>query len=299
VERIVECVPNFSEGRRTEVISAIVNAIQGSPGVRLLDYSANVDHNRLVVTFVGTPETCAEAAFAGAAVATDLINMEEHHGEHPRIGSTDVIPFVPVQGVSLDECVEVARGLGERIAGELGIPVYLYEAAATRPERRNLADVRRGQYEALKEEITRLQRNPDFGPCRLHPTAGATIVGAREPLIAFNVNLGTSDVEVAKEIAKAVRGSSGGFVNVKALGVMLKERGLAQVSMNMVNYAGTPLHRAYELVKLEAGRYGVPVVGSEVVGLVPMQALLDAAGHYLQLEKFGREQVLEVRVWER
>jgi glutamate formiminotransferase len=298
VERIVECIPNFSEGRRPEVIAAIAESIRATPGVRLLDFSANADHNRLVVTFVGTPEACAEAAFAATATAARLIDMERHQGEHPRLGATDVIPFVPVKGVTLDECVTVAKGLGARIGAELGIPVYLYEAAATRPERRNLADVRRGQYEALKDEITRPERCPDYGPCRLPPTTGATIVGARPPLVAFNINLGTSEVEIAKRVAKAVRGSSGGFVNVKALGVMLKERNLAQVTLNMVNYLDTPLHRAYELVRVEAARYGVAVVGCEIVGLVPLGAVLDAARHYLQLEEFQREQVLEVRLWE-
>jgi len=294
----VECVPNFSEGRRPEVVADIVAAITAVQGVRLLDFSSDASHNRSVVTFVGTPEAVETAAFAGIARARDLIDMEQHHGEHPRLGATDVVPFVPIAGVTMAECVDMARSLGRRVGQELDIPVYLYEEAATRPERRNLADVRRGEYEGLKLTIGTPERAPDFGPPSVHATAGATVIGARMPLIAFNVNLGTSDVEIAKKIAKAVRGSSGGLVYVKALGVMLEEKHVAQVSMNLVNYVKTPIHRVLEMVRREAARYGVAVIETELIGLTPLDAVLDTAAYYLQLPKLSRNQVIEARIWE-
>lgn len=297
-QRIVECVPNFSEGRRPEVVAEIVAAIASVEGVKLLDYSSDASHNRSVVTFVGTPEAVEEAAFAGIARACDLIDMEQHHGEHPRLGATDVVPFVPIAGVTMSECVQIARWLGKRVGEELQIPVYMYEEAATRPERRNLADVRRGEYEGLKKAIAMPERIPDYGPAAVHPTAGATVIGARMPLIAFNVNLGTADVEIAKKIARAVRGSSGGLTNVKALGVMLDDGNVAQVSMNLVNYVKTPVHRALEMVRREAARYGVSVVESELIGLIPLEAVLDTAAYYLQLPKLSRNQVIETRIWE-
>lgn len=297
-QRIVECVPNFSEGRRPEVVAEIVAAIASVEGVKLLDYSSDASHNRSVVTFVGTPEAVEEAAFAGIARACDLIDMEQHHGEHPRLGATDVVPFVPIAGVTMSECVQIARWLGKRVGEELQIPVYMYEEAATRPERRNLADVRRGEYEGLKKAIAMPERIPDYGPAAVHPTAGATVIGARMPLIAFNVNLGTADVEIAKKIARAVRGSSGGLTNVKALGVMLDDVNVAQVSMNLVNYVKTPVHRALEMVRREAARYGVSVVESELIGLIPLEAVLDTAAYYLQLPKLSRDQVIETRIWE-
>ncbi|MBP7892599.1 MAG: glutamate formimidoyltransferase [Firmicutes bacterium] len=296
--RVVECVPNFSEGRKPEVVADIVAAVTSVQGVRLLDFSSDASHNRSVVTFVGTPEVVEAAAFAGIARARDLIDMEQHHGEHPRLGATDVVPFVPIAGVTMAECVDMARSLGRRVGQELGIPVYLYEKAATRPERRNLADVRRGEYEGLKLTIGAPERAPDFGPPSVHPTAGATVIGARMPLIAFNVNLGTSDVEIAKKIARAVRGSSGGLVYVKALGVMLEDKHVAQVSMNLVNYVKTPIHRVLEMVRREAARYGVAVVETELIGLTPLDAVLDTAAYYLQLPKLGRSQVIEARIWE-
>jgi len=296
--RVVECVPNFSEGRRPEVVADIVAAITSVQGVRLLDFSSDASHNRSVVTFVGTPEAVEAAAFAGIARARDLIDMEQHHGEHPRLGATDVVPFVPIAGVTMAECVDMARSLGRRVGQELEIPVYLYEEAATRPERRNLADVRRGEYEGLKSTIGMPERAPDFGPAAVHPTAGATVIGARMPLIAFNVNLGTSDVSIAKKIAKAVRGSSGGLVYVKALGVMLEDKHVAQISMNLVNYVKTPIHRVLEMVRREAARYGVAVVETELIGLTPLDAVLDTAAYYLQLPKLGRSQVIEARIWE-
>lgn len=294
--RIVECVPNFSEGRGKEVVDQIVAAIAAVPGVMVLDVEMDPDHNRSVVTLAGEPEAVEEAAFQATKRAAQLIDLNQHKGEHPRIGATDVIPFVPIREVSMEECVAMARRLGERIARELSIPVYLYEKAATRPEREDLAYIRRGEYEALKVEMaTNPEREPDFGP-RAVGRAGATVVGAREPLIAYNVYLGTRDIEVAKKVAEAVRYSSGGLHYAKALGMEIAQRGLVQVSMNLTNYKKTPIHRALEMVRREAQRYGVPVVSSEIVGLVPEEALLDSAGYYLQLERFSSDQVLEWRL---
>ncbi len=294
---IIECVPNFSEGRRPEVIEAIAGAI-AAQGVKLLSVSADADHNRTVVTFVGNPEAVVRAALRGAEVAAKLIDLTQHQGNHPRMGATDVIPFIPISGADMKDCVALAKHVGEEL-GKMGIPVFLYEEAATRPERRNLADVRRGEFEGLREKIgTDPAKTPDFGPDAIHPTAGCTAVGARMPLIAFNVNLGTSDLDIAKKIAKAIRGSSGGLVGCKALGIPLAERNQVQVSMNMVNFKDTPLHRAFELIRLEAERYGVSVVGSEIVGLVPMDALVGVARHYLRLEGFKSDQVLEKRLME-
>ncbi|MBC7083893.1 MAG: glutamate formimidoyltransferase [Firmicutes bacterium] len=296
--KIVECVPNFSEGRRPEVVREIVAAVESVPGVQLLDYSSDPSHNRSVLTFIGEPAPVKEAAFRAIAKAAELINMEEHRGEHPRIGATDVVPFVPVLGVTMADCVALARELGAEVAEKLRIPVYLYEEAATRPDRRNLADIRRGEYEGLKREIHLPERRPDFGEPVMHPTAGATVIGAREFLIAYNINLGTPDVSIAKKIARVVRASSGGLMYVKALGIKLGDRNLAQVSMNLTNFKKTPMHVVFNLVKSEADRYGVPIVGSEIVGLVPLDALLAAAEHYLRIENFSRKQVLETRVWE-
>ena len=296
MQQLIECVPNFSEGRRAHVVDAIVAALTAVEGVILLDREMDANHNRAVVTLVGTAAALEEAAFRGCAKAAELIDLDAHRGEHPRIGATDVIPFIPIRGATTADCVAIAARLGERIGRELHIPVYLYEDAATSESNRNLADVRRGEYEGLKGEIeTNPERAPDFGPRKLGK-AGATAIGARFPLIAYNVNLGTADVAIAKAVAAAVRFSSGGLRYVKALGIDLADRKLAQVSMNMTQYEQTPLHRAYELVKREAARYGVPVVESEIVGLVPQQALLDAAAYYLQLARFSPEQTLETRL---
>lgn len=296
MRKVVECVPNFSEGRRLDVVQEIVEAIRSVPGVHVLDVESNADHNRSVVTFVGEPEAALEGAFQGIARAAALIRMEEHRGAHPRMGAADVVPFVPVRGVRMEECVDLARRLGERVGRELGIPVYLYEEAATRPDRRNLADVRRGEYEGLREAIrTDPDRAPDFGPAEMGP-AGATAIGARPPLIAFNVYLRTDDVRVAQAIARAVRHSSGGLRYVKALGLLVE--GQAQVSMNLTDFRRTPLARVMEMVRREAARYGVAVARSEVVGLLPAEALLDAAAYYLQLEGFSPAQVLENRLAE-
>lgn len=294
MRQIVECVPNFSEGRREEVIRQIVEAIRSTAGVYLLDVESDPDHNRSVVTFVGEPGAVLEGAFRGVAKAAALIDMTQHRGEHPRVGATDVVPFVPVRGVTMEDCVALARRLGERVGRELGIPVYLYEEAATRPGRRDLADVRKGEYEGLRQAIqTDPERTPDFGPAEMG-SAGATAIGARPPLIAFNVYLGTGEVEVARAVARAVRHSSGGLRHVKALGLLVA--GQAQVSMNLTNYRQTPLARVMEMVRREAARYGVPVVRSEVVGLLPAEALYDTASYYLQLEGFSPTQVLENRL---
>jgi glutamate formiminotransferase len=294
MDRIVECIPNFSEGRRKGVIDDIVGEIKKVKGVKLLDVESDADHNRSVVTFIGGPEAVAEAAFLATKKASELIDLNSHKGEHPRIGATDVIPFVPILNVTMEECVELARGVGKRIADELRIPVYRYEEAALRPECTNLADIRKGEYECLKDEIGKNPaRKPDYGPAKLHPTAGATVVGAREPLIAFNVNLATDDIEAAKSIAKAVRFSSGGLKCVKAKGFEIKKRGIVQVSMNLTNYKETPIHKAYEMVKSEAEKRGVKIAGCEIVGLVPLDAIADAAGFYLKLENFKKEQILE------
>ncbi len=297
--KLVECVPNFSEGRRPEVVDEIVAAMVAVPGVRLLDKEMDPSHNRAVVTIVGEPEPVLEGAFRGIAKAAVLIDLRSHEGEHPRMGAADVVPFVPVRGVTMQDCVALARRLGERVGSELGIPVYLYECAATRPGRENLADVRKGQFEGLCREIgTNADRDPDFGPKKIHPSAGAVAVGARAFLVAYNINLGTTDVAVAKAIAKAIRHSTGGLRYVKAMGFELKDRGIVQVSINMVNFEGTPLFRVFELVKAEAERHGVPVIGSEIVGLVPEDALIACAEFYLRLESFKRDQILEYRLSE-
>jgi glutamate formiminotransferase len=297
--KIVECVPNFSEGRRVDVIDALANEIKKNEGVRLLDYEWDADHNRSVMTFVGDPQGVKKAAFSACAKAAELIDMNKHTGEHPRIGATDVIPFIPISDVTMEDCVKLANELGAEIGNKLGIPVYLYEHAATTRKRRNLADVRKGQYEGLRKDIeTDPERRPDFGPLVLHATAGATVVGARMPLVAYNVNLATDDVSIAKSIAKAVRHSSGGLRYVKALGMEIKERGIVQVSMNLTNYEKTPIFRVFEMIKREADRYGVEILGSEIVGLIPQNALVDSAEFYLRIEDFKKSQVLENRLWE-
>ena len=294
MRKIVECVPNFSEGRRREVIDQIAEAIATVPHVHVLDVQSDADHNRTVVTFAGEPEAVEEAAFRGIEKAAELIDMNLHQGEHPRMGAADVAPFVPIKGVTMEDCVAIARRVGERVGRELDIPVYLYERAATRPERRNLADVRRGEYEGIKAEIaTKPEREPDFGPKHVGK-AGATAIGARAPLIAYNVYLNTDDVEVAKAVARAVRHSSGGLRYVKALGLLVK--GQAQVSMNLTDYRQTPVHRVVEMIHREAARYGVSVVESELIGLIPNEALAAAAEFYLQMGDFSSHQILENRL---
>jgi glutamate formiminotransferase/formiminotetrahydrofolate cyclodeaminase len=293
--RLVECIPNFSEGRRAEVVDAIQRAIAEVPGVHMLDRHSDHDHNRSVLTFACPVDRAVPAAFAAIAKAAELIDLDQHRGEHPRIGAADVVPFVPLGDTSMDECVTLALELGQRVGEELGIPVYLYEAAARRPDRVNLEDIRRGEYEGLKQNIASdPRREPDFGPRRLGP-AGATVIGARKPLIAYNVYLTTGEVEVAKQIARAVRQSSGGLRNVKALGLLVEGR--AQVSMNLTDHSQTPIHRAVELIRREAGRLGVAVHHSELVGLAPQAALVEAARWYLQLDGLQPDQILENRLY--
>jgi glutamate formiminotransferase len=293
-DALIECVPNFSEGRREEVVAAIAAEIGAVDGVYLLDVESDADHNRSVITFVGSPDGVVEAAFRATAQAAATIDLDEHRGVHPRLGATDVVPFIPIRGATIDDCAVLARRLGQRIGDELHIPVYLYEAAATRPERANLADVRRGEYEGLKQSLGKdPARDPDFGPPRLGP-AGATAVGARAPLIAYNIYLNTGDVTVAKQVARAIRFSNGGLRYCKALGLLVDGR--AQVSINVTDFRSTPLHRIFDLVRVEAQRFGAMPTESEIIGLVPQDALLHAAEHYLQLNHFKHDQVLEARI---
>lgn len=296
--RLVQCVPNFSEGKNKEVVEKIVDEIRKIDGIKLLDYSMDKDHNRSVVTFVGEPEKVVEAAFNSCKVASELIDMSKHTGGHPRMGATDVIPLIPISDVTVEECIEYSKSLAKRIGEELKIPVFLYEKSATRQERENLADIRRGQYEGMAEKLKDERWKPDYGPDKLNIKAGVTAVGVRPPLIAFNVNLGTDNIEIAKKIATAVRARTGGFAYCKAIGLEIKERGIVQVSMNMVDYTKTPLFRVFDAIEREARRYGVSVIGSEIIGLVPMQALVDVADYYLRLEDFTSEQVLEKRIFE-
>jgi len=292
---MVECVPNFSEGRRKEVVEAILNAMRDSGAAQVLDSRSDPDHNRTVVTMVGSPEAVFDAAFAGIAKAAEIIDMDHHQGEHPRIGATDVVPFIPVSDISLEECADLARKLAEKVSRELGIPTYLYEAAATRPENVDLAQVRRGQYEGLKEAIaTDPERAPDFGPRRL-PKAGATVIGAREFLIAYNIYLSTPDVQMAKGIAKRIRERDGGFPSVKAMGFETKP--FVQVSMNLTNFKRTPMHVVLDAVREAAQAQGISVVSSEIYGMVPMDPMLAAAEHYLQLgPDWERSQIIEKRL---
>jgi len=292
--KIVECIPNFSEGRDQAVVEALAATAQRVPGVTLLDYSSDASHNRSVFTLVGSPEGIAEAAFQLCKLASEKIDMTKHQGEHPRMGATDVIPFVPIKDISVDECVEISKAVAERINAELDIPIFLYEYSATRPERENLAKVRKGQFEGMPEKLKDPDWAPDFGAPEIHPTAGVTAVGARPPLVAFNINLDTDNLDIANAIAKTIRGSSGGYKYCKGIGIMLEDRNIAQVSMNMVNFEGTPLYRVFEAVRFEAKRWGVNIIGSEVIGLAPAKALIDCAEYYLQIEAFDYDkQVLE------
>ena len=296
--KIVECIPNFSEGRNLEVVEKIVDTLRGKEGVKLLDYSSDADHNRTVVTVIGSPEKLEEAIINFAGVVYENIDMTKHEGEHPRMGALDVVPFVPISDVTMDECIKIANRVGKEIGDKYDVPVYLYEDAATSAGRKNLAKVRKGQYEGFFKKIKEDGWAPDFGPSDMNEKSGATAVSARVPLVAYNVNLGTSDVEIATKIAKKVRHLGGGLRFVKAMGVMLEDRNIAQVSMNLVNYEKSAIYQAQEMIKMEAKRYGVSVVGAEVIGLVPMAALISSAEYYLQLEDFSMEQVLEKRVME-
>lgn len=291
-EKIVECVPNFSEGRNGKVIEKIADAFRVD-GVKLLDYSADVDHNRSVFTVVGEPTELAEAMINAVGVAKDNIDLTKQSGEHPRIGAADVVPFVPIKNVSVEETVELSKFVGQQIATRHGVPVYLYEKSATAANRVNLADIRKGQFEGLSEKMKAEEWKPDFGNPEPHPTAGATVVGCRPFLVAFNVNLDTPDVEIATKIARRVRFINGGLRFVKALGVKLNSRNVAQVTMNLTDYAKTPVYAAFETVRMEARRYGVNVIGTEIIGLIPQQALLDCVEYYLQIENFSSDKVLE------
>ncbi|WP_346929316.1 glutamate formimidoyltransferase [Clostridium sp.] len=296
--RIVECIPNFSEGRDKEKIETIVNVFRGVEGVKLLDYSSDADHNRSVVTVVGEPEALEEAIINMAEKVYENIDMSAHTGAHPRMGALDVVPFVPIDGITMEECVEIANRVGRVIAERFNIPVYLYEKAATASHRENLATVRKGQYEGFFEKIKEDKWAPDYGPKEVNIKGGCVAIAARQPLVAFNVNLGTDNLQIADTIAKTVRHLGGGLRFAKAMGVMLEDRNIAQVSMNLVNYEKTAVYRAFEMVKMEAKRYGVPVVGSEVIGLVPMAALINSAEYYLQIENFSMDQILERRISE-
>lgn len=299
MSKLIECVPNISEGRDAGVIERVVDAARAIPGCALLDVEADASHNRSVITFIGEPKAVEDAAVALTKAAAREIDLTRHTGEHPRMGAVDVIPFIPIRGVTMEDCVALSREVGRRIAEEADVPVFLYEASATAPHRRNLADIRKGQFEGMAQKVAQPEWTPDFGGSRVHPTAGVVAVGARMPLVAFNINLGTGDLSIAKAIAKIIRQSSGGLSHVKALGVMLAERGIAQVSINMTDYTKTPLYRVVEMVRFEAARYGVAVTGTEIVGLTPMNALIDSAVYYLQLEHFSRDkQVLENRTGE-
>ncbi len=292
--KIVEFIPNFSEGRRQDVIDLLVKEARSVPSVMLLDYSSDTSHNRSVFTMVGDPTGIAEAAFRLCKLASEKIDLREHHGEHPRMGASDVFPFVPVKEVTVEECVELSKVVAERIWKELKIPSFLYESSATRPERTNLATVRKGQFEGMPEKLLKEEWAPDYGERKIHPSAGIMAIGARPPLIAYNVNLSTSDIRIANAIAKTIRGSSGGYQYCKAIGVMLEERNIAQVSINMVNFEGTPLYRVFEAIRAEAKRWGVTITGSEIIGLTPVKALADCAEYYLQIENFDyKKQVLE------
>jgi glutamate formiminotransferase / formiminotetrahydrofolate cyclodeaminase len=294
MKRLIECVPNFSEGRDAAKMDAIVAAMSSVAGVYVLDREMDADHNRSVVTLAGDPDAVAEAALLGAGKALELIDLTKHSGAHPRVGATDVVPFIPIDGVTIEDCVALARRVGKELWARYRIPVFFYEAAATRPERTNLENVRRGQFEGLRDEMKRNHdRQPDVGEPKVHPTAGVTVVGARKFLIAYNVNLNTSDISIANKIAKAIRFSSGGLRYVKSMGVELKARNLAQVSINLTDFEQTPMHRVYEMVKREAARYGAIPVGSEIVGLIPKKAIEMAADYFLQVENFSPAQVFE------
>ncbi|MEC9488517.1 MAG: glutamate formimidoyltransferase [Halanaerobium sp.] len=293
MSKILECIPNYSEGRDQEKIEKIVQPFREHEDVKLLDYSADKDHNRLVVTLIGSPSGLKEAVLESISIAIEEIDMNEHQGEHPRMGAVDVVPFTPVRNVTMEEAVELAKEVGRITAERFDLPVYLYEEAAFVPERRNLAKIRKGQFEGFSSKIREQNWKPDYGPAEIHPTAGVMAVGARMPLVAFNINLDTADLDIANAIARKVRHSSGGLRYCKAIGIDLKERGIVQVSMNMTNYTKTALYQTYEMVKFEARRYGVSVIGSELIGLLPAQALFDVAEYYLQLEGFSPEQIME------
>jgi glutamate formiminotransferase len=298
MDRIIECVPNFSEGRDLQKIDLIIAPFRARKGVKLLDYSNDEDHNRSVVTVVGTPEALKEAVIDAIGVALSVIDLNTHSGQHPRMGAVDVVPFIPIKNVTMEEAVALSREVAAEVAARYGLPVFLYEKSASAPHRENLAAVRKGEFEGLKDKMKLPEWKPDYGTDAPHPTAGAVAIGARSPLVAYNVNLNTPQLCIATDIAKKIRFIGGGLRYCKAMGVELKERGITQVSINMTDYTHTALYRAFELVRIEARRYGVSIAGSEIVGLVPMEALIDTASYYLGLENFSIHQVLEVRMME-
>lgn len=297
-KQLIECVPNFSEGRRQDVIDAIVKPFKEQKGCYLFDYRADEDHNRLVVSLAGEPQAICDAVMAASKVAVDKIDLNTHKGAHPRMGAIDVIPFTPISGISMEECVDLSREFGKRFHKELNVPVYYYEDAAIRPDRTRLEVIRKGQYEGLKEEISKPERHPDLGEPKLHPTAGATVIGARKFLVAYNINLNTTDVEIAKTIGKRVRSSGGGFSAVKGMGLALEDKGMVQVSMNIVDYDKTSIYRVLEFVRMEAARWGVTINGTEVYGMIPIAAMLDSAAYYMQIDDFDPNQVLELKLLE-
>ncbi len=292
----MECVPNFSEGRDLQKIDKIVAPFRGKQGVKLLDYSNDEDHNRLVVTVVGEPEPLRDAVLEAIGVAVELIDLNHHQGQHPRMGAVDVVPFIPIRNVTMEEAVALSKEVGKEVAKRYNLPVFLYEKSASAPHRENLAAVRKGEFEGMAEKIKQPEWHPDFGLAERHPTAGTVAIGARMPLVAYNINLNTPSLEIAHDIAKKIRFIGGGLRYCKAMGVELKDRGITQVSINMTDYTLTALYRPFELVRVEARRYGVSIVGSEIIGLVPMEALIDTASYYLGLENFSMEQVLEARM---
>lgn len=298
MNKIIECVPNFSEGRDKQIVEKIADAFRAKKDVKLLDYSSDNDHNRSVITAVGEPEALKEAVIEAIGRAVELINMNKHSGQHPRMGAVDVVPFIPLKNVTIEETILLSREVGKVVGEKYNLPVFLYEKSATETHRENLAIVRKGEFEGLKEKMLSPQWKPDFGPLQPHPTAGAVAVGARRALVAYNVNLGTTNIEIATAIAKKVRHIGGGLRYCKAMGIELEKRGITQVSMNLTDYTKTSIYRAHEMVRMEAKRYGVSVVGSEVIGLVPMEALVDSAAYYLGLENFSINQVLEAKLME-
>ena len=296
--KIVECVPNFSEGRDLEKVEKIANAFRAKEGVKLLDYSTDKDHNRMVVTVVGEPEALKKAIIEAIGIAVEIIDLNHHKGQHPRMGAVDVVPFIPIRNVSMEETINLSKEVSKEVSDKYNLPVYLYEKAASAPHRENLATIRKGEFEGLKDKMQLAEWRPDFGPAQPHPTAGATVIGARMPLEAYNVNLNTDKLEIADAIAKKVRFLGGGLRFCKAMGVELTDRGIVQVSMNLTDFTKTAIYRAHELVRIEANRYGVTIVGAEIIGLVPMDALIDTAAYYLGLEGFSTKQVLETHLME-
>ncbi len=298
MSKIIECVPNFSEGRDLDKIEKIVNPFRGKDGVKLLDYKRDEDHNRLVVTVVGEPQAVKNAVLEAIGIAIELIDLTKHQGQHPRMGAVDVVPFIPIKNVSMTEAIELSKEVAKEASERYNLPIFLYEKAATDPQRENLANIRKGEFEGMGEKIKQPEWKPDYGTAAIHPTAGATVIGARMPLVAFNVNLNTNSMDIANKIAKNVRFLNGGLRYCKAIGIELKDRGIVQISMNMTDFTKTALYRAFELVRIEAARYGVAIVGSEIIGLLPMEALIDTAVYYLGVEDFSMEQILENRLME-